>query len=274
MINEASDNNPSTDSEKKSPSQSDVTPAVPEKNKVTRDSNYLTHNEENATVKLQQDIKTGEKWLIGINLALLVANIVIASIYYGQLSQMKKATEATKIAANAAKDSADLQRTIIEGTQAAEVMPNALDLNDRNFLKVSVENVGGVASATSSVRIEVTRQHLPDNRPLGDPQVFAFTTGNLRVKQPSETQVFEIKGYTQNDKWSIYHKKQAIVMNVTIEFENGFGKMVQRKFCDEFISIYEPNGPLQPPNNVMCESVPMRQDQVLPVEQRAWKWQY
>jgi len=67
---------------------------------------------------------------------------------------MRKATKATQTAAEAAKNSADLQRTIVEGTQTAEVMPQELNLDDRKFLRVSVMNVGGVASAKSSVDLK------------------------------------------------------------------------------------------------------------------------
>src|SRR5947207_12885929 len=53
-------------------------------------------NEQNNSNDLTAAVKKGEAWLIGINAALLIATIVIACIYYGQLNQMRIATEATK----------------------------------------------------------------------------------------------------------------------------------------------------------------------------------
>lgn len=47
-------------------------------------------------------VRKGEKWIIGINGLLLIATIVIAFIYYGQLKQMRIATTATQDAVDVA----------------------------------------------------------------------------------------------------------------------------------------------------------------------------
>lgn len=233
------------------------------------------------------DAKAHDRWTLVFTSVIAVSTFLymvaaiwtLIEIHSGSIDthelavQAKNQAGATKTLADAAKNNSDLQRTIVEGTQTAEVMPGDLNLDDRNFLRVSVMNVGGVASAKSSVDIEVTHQHLPDKRPLGTTQVFHFTADNLRVRQSSGAHVFEILGYTQKDKWNIYHKKQAIIINTTIEFENGFGKLVQRKSCNEYLSIYGPKDHPQNPEMTACESVAMRLEQVLPPEQRAWKWQ-
>lgn len=221
--------------------------------------------------------KTEKNWWDKIKPFVECVGIILLAIYTCYTIKMywanKQAADAATTAAKAAQDSADLQRTIVEGTQTAEVMPQELNLDDRNFLRASVMNVGGVASAKSSVDIEVSRQHLPDKRPLGTAQVFHFTADSLRVRQSSGPHVFEILGYTAKDKWNIYHKRQAIIINTTIEFEDGFGKLVQRKSCNEYLSIYGPKDHPQNPEMAGCESVAMRLEQVLPPEQRAWKWQ-
>jgi hypothetical protein len=219
------------------------------------------------------DAKAHDRWTLVFTSVIAVSTFLYMVAALWTLIELSKSTTATQIAAKAAKDSADLQRTIVEGTQAAEVMPAELNLDDRNFLRVSVMNVGGVASAKSTVDVEVSRQHLPDKRPLGTTQVFHFTADSLRARQPSGAHVFEILGYTQKDKWNIYHKRQAIIINTTIEFENGFGKWVQRKSCNEYLSIYGPKDNPQNPQMVGCEGVAMMLEQVLPPEQRAWKWQ-
>jgi hypothetical protein len=52
---------------------------------------------ESSTEKLEKEIKHGEWWLIGIGVATLLINTIIALIYWGQLRQMTTATiEATK----------------------------------------------------------------------------------------------------------------------------------------------------------------------------------
>jgi hypothetical protein len=58
--------------------------------------------EADAIGKLEKDVKTGERWLIGIGILTLLVNIGIAKIYYGQLTEMQRATKATEQAAYAA----------------------------------------------------------------------------------------------------------------------------------------------------------------------------
>jgi len=67
-------------------------PAKPtiEKHKVTDESQASTREQRKDTAGLTAAVKKGEGWLIGINAALLVANIVIASIYYHQLTAMRE----------------------------------------------------------------------------------------------------------------------------------------------------------------------------------------
>jgi hypothetical protein len=80
--------------------------ATPQQDKVSHNAQSGARDDESETTKLERDIKTGEKWLILVNALLLLTTIVIASIYYGQLTQMRKATEATSTAAKAADKAA------------------------------------------------------------------------------------------------------------------------------------------------------------------------
>src|SRR5579862_1546797 len=51
-------------------------------------------NESTTIGSLEQDIRGGERWLIGIGIATLLINSIIALIYWGQLKQMTEATRA------------------------------------------------------------------------------------------------------------------------------------------------------------------------------------
>jgi hypothetical protein len=61
-------------------------------------ANQSEHAEQVKTAKdtfnLLKDVKTGEKWVIGIGILTLVVNIAIGAIYYGQLVEMRKSTDA------------------------------------------------------------------------------------------------------------------------------------------------------------------------------------
>src|SRR5271166_25786 len=61
-------------------------------------------NDKDETAELAREIRGGEKWLIGIGIATLLINSVIALIYWGQLKEMRKATSAETQASQTAKD--------------------------------------------------------------------------------------------------------------------------------------------------------------------------
>jgi hypothetical protein len=46
------------------------------------------------TFNMLKDVKAGEKWVIGIGVLTLLVNIAIGAIYYGQLVEMRKSTDA------------------------------------------------------------------------------------------------------------------------------------------------------------------------------------
>jgi hypothetical protein len=56
------------------------------------DEDPLSNRE--STRKLVKDIRSGEAWIIGIGVVTLVVNVAIALIYYGQLVEMRKSTDA------------------------------------------------------------------------------------------------------------------------------------------------------------------------------------
>lgn len=54
------------------------------------------NNEQGIAAQLENDVRVGERWLIGIGLAALVMNGFIAWVYWNQFKEMQKATEATR----------------------------------------------------------------------------------------------------------------------------------------------------------------------------------
>src|ERR1700722_8075781 len=102
MPNEDSGNTPPNDPQSQSFPQSPVIPTTPQQNEMRKQAANDPHNKENETARLQRDIKIGEICLIAINFLLLVTTIIIAIIYSGQLKEMRKATKATQLAADAA----------------------------------------------------------------------------------------------------------------------------------------------------------------------------
>jgi len=97
--------------------QSPVTPATPQQNEVGDKSDGGSEDKNNQAIKLEQDIRNGERWLIGIGTAGVVLSVVIALIYFGQLREMRKATRASAKAADAAVSAANIARDTLQETR-------------------------------------------------------------------------------------------------------------------------------------------------------------
>jgi hypothetical protein len=126
------------------------------------EANSRAKNQKRDSNDLAQAVKVGERWLIGINGSLLLINLLIAFIYYQQLSQMRIATEATRKSVDLASDSLEISsgqfdrnmRQIVDQTitqyeaekastvaakaakSAADTAKNALHISTRAYLQV------------------------------------------------------------------------------------------------------------------------------------------
>src|ERR1700704_6508834 len=102
MPDQSDDHSPSANSATEPISQSPVLQTTAKEDKVRKDSERNTGQALRETVKLERDIKTGEILMVVLTALLLITNLVIAKIYYGQLQEMRKATEAATKSANTA----------------------------------------------------------------------------------------------------------------------------------------------------------------------------
>jgi Sec-independent protein translocase protein TatA len=96
------DKKPKGDSFIESPSQSPGNQRIP-----STTANGNTSCDKNDSKQLENEFKVAEKWLIGIGIASVLINVVIALIYYGQLRQMRDATASAGKSADAAKKASD-----------------------------------------------------------------------------------------------------------------------------------------------------------------------
>ena len=97
-------------------------------------------NNEDRTERLERNIQTGERWLIGITAAGVLVNIIIAYFYYSQLEQMREATRAATRASSTASESLEfsngnfdrmMQRAIDQTVAQIHAADAARDANDR-----------------------------------------------------------------------------------------------------------------------------------------------
>lgn len=123
---------PAANSDTESQSQPPVSPPTPQQYKMGQPGEQSSRNTVDPSAKLERDIKIGEICLIAINLLLLITTIVIAKIYYGQLEEMRKATVAAQISAEASKKASD--------TAAATLMEIQKGSGDTHELAVQAKN--------------------------------------------------------------------------------------------------------------------------------------
>lgn len=83
------------------------------------------NNSGDTTTQLEQDIKRGERWLIGVGFAAVAVNIGIGIVYYSQLKQMRNATQASQLSAYAACVNAQIARATLLETQREEALTRA-----------------------------------------------------------------------------------------------------------------------------------------------------
>ena len=157
MPNQDSGNTPPTDSQQNSVPQSPVTPATPHQGTLSKECYANPKDNQSQTTELAREFRIAEKWQIGTNVGLGVIGIFARFIYYGQLSEMRKATEATKIAADAAKSAAETAQSSF--TLAKR---HAEDTDEATFVpQPSMTKVGGnVVISHSSIR-DRYRSRLP-----------------------------------------------------------------------------------------------------------------
>lgn len=134
MPDQDSSKAPPTDSDEKSTPQVPVGIPTSDDKEIATDAECCPSNKEDKATKLEKDIRKGEIilcWITGIGVAV---NLVIALIYYGQLSQMRIATEAS--------------------TKTAQLAADSLEYNagqfDRNMRQIIYQTVAQAEAAAAS----------------------------------------------------------------------------------------------------------------------------
>lgn len=103
-----------------------------------------------------EEIKVGERWLIGVGIAGVLVNMFLGWVYYSQLTQMREATQASKQAVQLARDALDYNSSqfdrqmgqMIDQSVAARVGSNAarnaadtssraLNVSERAYIETS-----------------------------------------------------------------------------------------------------------------------------------------
>lgn len=107
MPDEKGGQNPAGNPDSQSLLQAAAIAAI-EQRVVALEGQTHSHNKEGPTENLERDIRKAEILMIVVNAAVLILQIVIACIYWGQLNQMRIATEDNTKAIGLAQDSFEI----------------------------------------------------------------------------------------------------------------------------------------------------------------------
>ena len=117
-------------------------------------TSQITNNQKSEAQKLEEDIRSGERWLIGIGIGSVIINTIIALIYWGQLKEMKKATDAATRSANAAIDAVQIAKETLGSSQ------RSFEVDQRPYLISSVPEFLSPPSPDRQIEANATLKNI------------------------------------------------------------------------------------------------------------------
>ena len=200
-----------------------------------------------ADADIAKEIKSGEKWLIRIGIATLFINTVIGLIYWRQLGEMRKATDASEIAATAASDGFVLNRDALRTTSAGIIIPNIGFQQGAGIVNVVFENKGKGNAWDIQADYHISVISLPSQAVITS--ITPKTAGH-RVIGPSEgpNNFAILPKYTREDLTCFDRQQEAIKVEGRFRYDNSFNKIDYQPFC--LIAMIG--------NAIPCGDLPMR----------------
>jgi hypothetical protein len=120
---------------------------------------------QNAPDKIAKEIKSGERWLIGIGIAALLINTIIASIYIGQLTEMRKATHASTEAVQLASDTLQYNASQFDRSMTQTISQTTLQYKATQEAIVAANSAKSAAETAKEALHVSERAYLTTSRP-------------------------------------------------------------------------------------------------------------
>lgn len=226
MPDEHDGDRPSDNPEKQSLSELPMSPSAPEQGEVGKRRTTYPNEELSETAKLERDIKIGEIWLIAINVALLLANILIAAIYYGQLHEMRKSTDAMnralEITERAYLNVGTPAMYIYSATEGAK--------QDRARVMVPIENSGHIPAKNLTCYVHEAR--VVNSKIVHSTDVVLCEEG---IGIPPGAGHFNIGvpllNFGLDEMREIKSGRERVRIVGKIRYDDGFGTMDESYFC-------------------------------------------
>ena len=162
----------------------------------------------------------------------------------GQLDEMRKATNATQTAAEAAKGSSDLTRKQMESVDAAKVdLPRGVYISfpfpPRGEAIANLINSGHAAAHDVHLSLTVTLNESNEQRLNARGRKILYKTETIPAIRPSNAIAREDFVYpfelSQEQYKRILKTDDYIIAEGVVDYENGFNTRIKQPFCYAYI---------------------------------------
>ena len=168
-----------------------------------------------------------EKAAVAIAFGLLIVNIY----------QMK----ATQKSADAAKSSADMEKRTAEKRDEAICTVEGNVSVGSDVYETSIGNRGNVTARVRSGRIDISLNRLPGNEKIRILKSFDIPAQDIRPQQP--LQLYDNMGLSKAEWEDIINTHDSLVETSTVQYDNGFDRLVTTPRCYVMVWRPSPNDP-------------------------------
>jgi hypothetical protein len=189
---------------------------------------------------------------------LITFGLLLVNIY--QMRATKEAANAAESAARTAEDSFKFTRTRVEANDEATL--SVLSYTDfvnnaKSALQhLSISSTGNVLAKDFRAHLEFTRNSLPSNKRLALLYTLDISEDEVRKDTPiTKTIVLPALGKREWEK--VQQTREAVVTSGTLQYDNGFGTIKHRQFCEDFVT-----GGVTSVYRVECDRLPEIVDRV------------
>ena len=166
----------------------------------------------------------------------------------GQLEQISKQYPELQKSADAAKESADLSKHVLEGTDAATFRINEISLTYGDFWRIRIGNFGKVGSPKLDVTYSLIHERFPSGKQIGPVVKGSFDHAEVMPREENGSNDvlhdFRTPGFDKTSS-QLVGAEETFRLEGAFVYNNGFDRIVTENFCWQTYPFPYPN-PSQP----------------------------
>jgi hypothetical protein len=184
---------------------------------------------------------TATVWMAAFTAVLVAVGILTLCVLRNQLKEMHEGGADTHDLAVAAKNQANLQHEQLEGTMGAIVTLEEPRLTPdpvtgKEVLVMLLKNDGHVIAPEAHATFHIDTVSFPHASAVLKSQSVTVTTAQFKPAA-TDGKNYPLEDFDQRDR-QFATQTRTIVVEGSLEFEDGFGGLFERPFCYSYIGIY------------------------------------